>query len=225
MIWDGVERRAPSDEIILCWSRHADIVAPDIRTNLTQISPLTYSTSLPADSPPRMQNLPYNEIHHRSDAVKPSSSIIWSWSTLINIIMLYLLLSLGQQLQRLHSQVAFISEENKDLRTHTARLQDELGQYGQYGWERRGGGRARSGGTVYLEHGELDRNNHGDTSIGKVVLGQNGWSWEKWIRHPTYVLSVDLGSLVTHSLMLHRVTTLGRSLGWLWQTVVWLVHA
>lgn len=182
----------------------ADRIASQIRTNLTQTSPLTYSATLPPSSPLRVDLLPHTQTTHRPHPIKPSSNIwgIWSWSTLINIVMLYLLLSLGQQLQRLHSQVAFISEENTDLRAHTARLQDELGRYGQYTRERVGSEKTSSpdndiyssydrpndglAGAEFPWNGyRPERNDHGETSIGRIVLGGNVWSWQTLIRHPT----------------------------------------
>jgi hypothetical protein len=110
--------------------------------------------------------------------------------------MLYLLLSLAQQIQRMRSEMAFISEETKDLRLYSSKMEEELGRVRMYSWERNGGDSGRAapefGPTSWTRNPGVNelrwdqgREHIAETSPGRVVLGRAGWSWERWIIHPT----------------------------------------
>lgn len=43
---------------------------------------------------------------------------LFSWSTLFNLFLLWLLLSMGQQVQRLRNEVSFVADETRDLRLY-----------------------------------------------------------------------------------------------------------
>jgi hypothetical protein len=103
--------------------------------------------------------------------------------------MLYLLLSLAQQFQRLHTEIAFINEENKDLRTHTARLQEEIGRAESTGWDKTGRGKildrqVQASMEFGGSHGSASSTGK-ETSIGRVVVLRTGWGWDDWVKHPT----------------------------------------
>jgi hypothetical protein len=210
-----------------------------INTNLTRVLSRSYSLSLPCSS------TPYLTLSQQSRA---RSAFAFSWSTLVNLFLLYLLVSLAQQVQRLRTEVAFIGQETKDLRMYSSKV-EELERRGRYGWEPAEygsipGEAGESGHTTVpssaaqvgpsgevgdchwrYRTGQAQRaGEEGATSLGRVVMGQSGW--EKWMSHPTYVtILLTLPTKQESANHMVRLVSLTRSLGWLWHTVVWLVHS
>lgn len=120
------------------------------------------------------------------------------------MFMLYLLLSLGQQVQRLRSEVAFVRDEAKDIRVYSTKLEERVAQAGVYSWEKAGAkpgvdgeeielaAADRPGRSIFTDHKDdlswgRDRSwdQNQETAPGRVVLGHTGWDWTTWTRHPT----------------------------------------
>lgn len=180
-------------------------LAVAIHSNLIRDTATSYSAILPIAHP----YLTYTHHTPTMEQAQPAKSgpyrAIWSWSTLINIFMLYLLLSLAQQLQRMRTEVAFITEETKDLRLYHTWNEERLREAAYTPRWEQGADVGREDTTVQgpgrkvaekLDHmgddlkwdrgqgGAWDRDQQ-DTSLGRVVVGHTDWVWARWVRHPT----------------------------------------
>jgi hypothetical protein len=137
-----------------------------------------------------------------------------SWSTLLNLFVLWLLLSMGQQVQRLRNEVAFVAEEARDLRLYALAQQAGSGRstspsqnvdsaIASSGITKRSGATPAPqeqdegedaritiapDGSSFTER-KRGHGGHGSGSmeLGRVVFGRTtwDWDWEKWARHPT----------------------------------------
>ncbi|ODN98213.1 hypothetical protein I350_07859 [Cryptococcus amylolentus CBS 6273] len=146
---------------------------------------------------------------------------LFSLSTLYHLFILWLLLSMGSQVQRLRNEVAFVAGEARDLR----------GGYGWYtgtGEERKEGERVELEGWREGDVGDAGARIASDPSLSSpsspsspeklpspptdifapapAPISVRVWQeWPKrWGRHPT-------------------VRTLGKGVKWIWEAVVWLV--
>jgi hypothetical protein len=63
-----------------------------------------------------------------SPLAKIRARTLLSWSTLLNLFFLWLLLSMGQQVQRLRNEVAFVAEEARDLRLYALAQHPDSGR-------------------------------------------------------------------------------------------------
>ncbi|WRT68697.1 uncharacterized protein IL334_005677 [Kwoniella shivajii] len=184
-----------------------------IVTNLTSISSTTFTYPL-SSSQPTFTLLPI------SSTTKKKKTLL-SLSTLINLFMIWLLLSMGQQIQRLRNDIEFVKDEYKDLRlygipqsiitaTTTTTITEEVF--------------IPSSTTTTMENptGAPEPNLQQDLTkvenkeniglvideknypLGRVVFGNMGQEWEKWLTHPT-------------------VRTITRGVSWIWNTVINLI--
>lgn len=135
---------------------------------------------------------------------------LFSWPMLLNLFMLWLLLSLGQRVQRLRSEVAFVAEEARDLRMYAIERADQsrrtpLSTEQNYPAEvsadppshpvtvREEDGRPTTpapGGSdptdTPLDHSSalIEVRRPGEVNaLGRVVFGAH--HWEQWVHHPT----------------------------------------
>ncbi|WWC63615.1 uncharacterized protein I303_106220 [Kwoniella dejecticola CBS 10117] len=82
-----------------------------VKSNMRSISPLQYTHSLSSSVKPTLSlSLP--------GAAQSRRKTLLSVSTLLNLILLWLFLSMGQQLHRLKSEIDFVRDEYKDLRMY-----------------------------------------------------------------------------------------------------------
>ncbi|ORX38208.1 hypothetical protein BD324DRAFT_619978 [Kockovaella imperatae] len=131
-----------------------------------------------------------------------------SWSTLLNIFFIWLLLSLGQQVQRLRTEVAFVAEETRDLR--------------QFGWSFPQSSIVSSEEVTVprgedpppddkipdlvtpLEHRELDLGSQDKLSLALGRIVPEHVRWTALFEHPA-------------------LQSVSNGLDWLWRAVVWLI--
>lgn len=129
---------------------------------------------------------------------------IVSWSTLFNLLLLWVIVSLAQQVQRLRAEVAFVADEARDLRlfgfdrasapipTPTAEEKFPWEEDAdedvptsiplQLGTEPTGAEPATD--TSDPEPGDIAvQPLDGNYDIGRVVFGRAGW--QQWLQHPS----------------------------------------
>ena len=164
-----------------------------------------------------MTGLAQGRFQHSLSAAPPSLSIeptpgfsaaspeswarrLFSTRSIINLFLLYLVLSLAQQVQRLRTEVAYVAEEARDLRLYG--LTSSVGSVSTYTTTE------TATTTATFTYGALptdvpfavpypakgDRARRDEltiprevrdvrTSLGRVVFGQS--AWDKWATHPT----------------------------------------
>lgn len=142
-----------------------------------------------------------------SPLAKVRARTLLSWSTLLNLFFLWLLLSMGQQVQRLRNEVAFVAEEARDLRLYALAQQADSGRSpspsGDVDSTIASSGITRRSGAISQEQEDgqdarvtiapdgssftEQKRGHGSMELGRVVFGRTtwDWDWEKWARHPT----------------------------------------
>lgn len=124
-----------------------------------------------------------------------------SWNTLFHLLLLWIIVSLAQQVQRLRSEVAFVADEARDLRlygferaTPPPPPPSQLSDYAtDHNWDETpvpawSESSAKDAGSGQEPHRDLLPEetevveiapNYG---IGRVVFGRAGW---QWLEHPT----------------------------------------
>jgi hypothetical protein len=149
-----------------------------------------WTTSLPPPSTAIWGDLLASP-NHVSDTSKHARipRTLFSFSTFFNILLLWLIISLGQQVQRLRSEISFVAEEAKDLRMYSQNNHHQTpvtpdptpipvaeehsilpdGIDLQELLERLRVDQTRTHGSE-VQH-----------SLGRVVFGQPGW---EWANHP-----------------------------------------
>ena len=144
------------------------------KTNMTRDSTTSYSTSLPF----RSKKAPYITLSAVHPGLPSRTRTLFSVSTFINLFFLYLLLSMGQQVQRLRTEVSFLADEARDLRMHAMDLQqqheppsDVQGIPSPAG---PGGGEEAKDVVV--------RRQESTTALARVVFQS---AWGEWTSHPT----------------------------------------
>jgi hypothetical protein len=142
-----------------------------------------------------------------SPLAKVRARTLLSWSTLLNLFFLWLLLSMGQQVQRLRNEVAFVAEEARDLRLYALAQQADSGRSpspsGDVDSTIASSGITRRSGAISQEQEDgqdarvtiapdgssftEQKRGHSSMELGRVVFGRTtwDWDWEKWARHPT----------------------------------------
>ena len=125
----------------------------------------------------------------KTETVPPRSLIsrwrtrtLFSWSTLLNLLLFWLILSMGQQVQRLRNELAFVMEDTRDLRlyglpSNSAPLPDSETPL------------AHSSG-VMVDSDPIMQNDmvavdsdKMSLAVGRVVFGDS--TWRVWANHPT----------------------------------------
>ncbi|WWC90409.1 uncharacterized protein L201_005344 [Kwoniella dendrophila CBS 6074] len=92
-----------------------------IQTNMKSISPTKYtyplapSSTSPNVSPPKLSIPPWT---NNTNMIFSKKKGLLSFSSLFNLILIWLLLSMGQQLQRIKNELNFVKDEYKDLRLY-----------------------------------------------------------------------------------------------------------
>ncbi|KAK8854518.1 hypothetical protein IAR55_003257 [Kwoniella newhampshirensis] len=156
---------------------------------------------------------------------------LFSFSTFLNLLLLWMLVSMFQQIQRLRNEVAFVVDETRDLRLYgfgddhshvkafdvphadrsSGQRQDEnvrtkqdsaIGDVGPSIAKDLLKLASGATGTRSADGSLVESHQPKDHALGRVVFGQGGW--QKWTIHPT-------------------VRTLSKSVAWLWHTVVRLI--
>nr|XP_019011758.1 uncharacterized protein I206_03864 [Kwoniella pini CBS 10737]OCF50539.1 hypothetical protein I206_03864 [Kwoniella pini CBS 10737] len=174
---------------------------PLIKTNMKRDSPNSLTYPL-ASSIEAKLSLPVPGI------VKSRRKTLLSLSNLINLILLWLLLSMGQQLQRLKSEIDFVRDEYKDLRDYGIQLPNQVSeipittatvtevvittstQTADQQTSTSHNSDKEKGNLIVVERNKYD--------LGRVVRGNIHWG--DWLTHPT-------------------VRTITRGVGWFWNTL------
>ncbi|KAK4685147.1 hypothetical protein P7C73_g5016, partial [Tremellales sp. Uapishka_1] len=180
---------------------HWDAHLSSMDTNLTRTKDKSFTFPLSTTTPPFMRGK-LSVTSEKKQSTRPLKTL-FSFSTFTNLFILWLLVSMGQQVQRLRNEVAFVVDETRDLR--------------MYGF-----GQPRNVETDKVEDTEVNdavaavpvvtevsRNQEvalstggRDHGVARVVFGRTGW--DRWFQHPT-------------------VKTLSRSVTWIWHAMIWLV--
>ncbi|WVR09326.1 hypothetical protein IAU60_006392 [Kwoniella sp. DSM 27419] len=184
----------------------------------------------------------YPHSSHPKLRLSPSSSLakstqgrmrtLLSWSTLLKLLMLWLLVSMGQQVQRLRSEVAFVVDETRDLRMYglhkvvtkdhvealpaTVAGQDDRQSTAVHVVRTEASSAlgpsdpqiARDTDAELFVVTKTPRDSslaakHESYPLGRVVH-EFGKGWERWMMHPT-------------------VQSITKSVAWMWEAVVWLI--
>ncbi|EIW68326.1 hypothetical protein TREMEDRAFT_74241 [Tremella mesenterica DSM 1558] len=141
------------------------------QTNLKYLSSTHYNISLPCPTPP---------FFTLTTPKTKKSKTIFSLGTFINIFFLYLLLSMGQQVQRLRNEVTFLSDEARDLRLYTIELQSRPITPPPSSLSPENVDERDMKGIKFDEVGSS--NKYEQTSVARVVLQS---AWGEWANHPT----------------------------------------
>lgn len=113
-----------------------------------------------------------------------------SWNTLFHLVLLWVIVSLAQQVQRLRSEVAFVADEARDLRLYGFERASPLHDSEPDAWDQSASASSSpSAGKVQdpdfeefvstTTEVEVAAANY---DIGRVVFGRPGW---QWLQHPT----------------------------------------
>ncbi|KAL7424066.1 hypothetical protein Q5752_001651 [Cryptotrichosporon argae] len=174
-----------------------------LRTGMTRTAPSKFTSPL---SSPATIPLP------SGGKARRGAVLVFSWTALYHLALLWLVLSAAQQVQRLRNDVAYVVDDSRDLRlyvmehaawaeqrwaeasnahvqhtpVHTGAASDGPGLGAQ-----RDHARAQPGVVLQQPHG-----------LSRVVFGSHGW--DQWAYHPT-------------------VRTVVSTLQWVWDAVRWLV--
>jgi len=92
--------------------------------------------------------------------------------------MLWLLVSMGQQVQRLRNEVAFVADEARDLRLYSMGMTSPAPDDHPTSPEKPIISQDDGSSTAMVEIGDKM-----STALGRVVFGAS--SWETWIQHRT----------------------------------------
>lgn len=206
------------------------VVKPSMQTTLTRSSNDTYSYSL---------STPCSISIQPSSTVSPISTTsrartLFSFSTFFNLFMLWLLLSMGSQIQRLRNEVSYVAGEARDLRI--------------YGYNPSPGGAGDGRGGECLDRTLKDGEEEEMKGQSAVTLGSthqiplddpsSHYSSEELLSGASpQALPLDLttpNALAPHQqhhlwagwdkLVMHpTLKSLAKSMAWLWHAVIWLV--
>lgn len=146
--------------------------ASGIAKTASTVEPMIYKYDLSSPPPPV---LPFQKIGLQNRGV-PRIRTLFSFSTFLNLFMLWLLVSMGQQVQRLRNEVAFVADEARDLRMYG------LGTPSPPPVDAiiKADGADESNMAVAVADDKMSK------ALGRVVFGNS--AWETWVRHPTCVL-------------------------------------
>jgi len=136
--------------------------------------PLTFTYDLASPTPPILSIRkagPEVSSRHRSRT-------LFSFSTFLNLFMLWLLVSMGQQVQRLRNEVAFVADEARDLRLYSMGMTSPAPDDHPTSPEKPIISQDDGSSTAMVEIGDKM-----STAVGRVVFGAS--SWETWIQHRT----------------------------------------
>lgn len=172
------------------------------KTNMTRTS--SSSASYTAALPFRGKKAPYLTLSATHLGLPRSTRTLFSISTFVNLFFLYLLLSMGQQVQRLRTEVSFLADEARDLRMHAMDLHQQQAHAPPPAMSTAEAPAAPPEGhhVARAEGQGAGADLDSTTAIARVVLRS---AWGEWTSHPT-------------------VRSVAKGLGWLWHAVVWIVH-
>lgn len=119
-----------------------------------------------------------------------------SWSTLINLLLVWILISLAIQVQRLRNEVAFVAEEARDLRlyglttptttasSNIASSSADIVRTPTIDFDATSIWLSDASLPTGKDVTRLQRDGGSDvkTSLGRVVFGRS--AWDKWASHP-----------------------------------------
>lgn len=147
----------------------------EVRGNLkpSDHSPLTFTYDLSTSTPPELSVRQSNPQAGRKTRMRT----LFSFSTFLNLFMLWLLISMGQQVQRLRNEVAFVADEARDLRlyglgnatTPSDTTESPIIRHDEDGM------------TTITSLAETEQKM--SLALGRVVFGSS--AWDMWMRHPT----------------------------------------
>lgn len=174
-----------------------DLEKHTVKTNMTVLASGRFQHAFSA--PPPMLSI---EPSPAFNAASPESWArrLFSTRSIINLFLLYLVISLAQQVQRLRTEVAYVAEEARDLRLYG--LTSSVGSVSTYTTTE------TATTTATFTYGALPTGvpfavpypANGDraprdeltisrevrdvrTSLGRVVFGRS--AWDRWATHPT----------------------------------------
>lgn len=184
--WDSKFAQPRSGETSIDQTAIArSIQAPFVRSNSYLH---TFHAKLPTTAPlfPQISNI--------APASKRSRArTLFSLNTFLYLFILWLVISLGQQVQRLRTELAYVAEEARDLRMYgydqrpvPDPVKEECSRTGDLvptiypdgtDWKPEPGRTKAGQSTEVAVEGERER------SLGRVVFGRSGW--DRWMNHPT----------------------------------------
>lgn len=169
---------------------------------MTQLTPERFSHALSAPAP----SLVISQKMSKTPGSRSLAQRLFSTRTMLNLFIVYLVISLAQQVQRLRNEVAYVAEEARDLRLYGMACSAAAGLTSTITTTETATTIATvSFGTITTNGfmskdqpagvGAESRKGQGDvvaiprevrdvrTSLGRVVFGPSAWN--KWAAHPT----------------------------------------